>query len=83
MGKLRDNKKKRQLVKTIDRIPENKIDYVQEILNSIISLIEQETDVKRSKKKSKYDFSDLIGSIKLPKNFDAVAYQRKLRDEWN
>jgi len=30
--------------------------------------------------KKKYDFSDLVGTIKW--NEDAVAYQRRLRDEW-
>ena len=31
-------------------------------------------------KKQKYDFSDFVGKIKW--EGDAVAYQRKLRDEW-
>ncbi|MBI2729485.1 MAG: hypothetical protein HYX40_01805 [Sphingobacteriales bacterium] len=35
---------------------------------------------KAAVKKPKYDFSDLVGKLKW--NGDAVAEQKKLRDEW-
>jgi hypothetical protein len=35
---------------------------------------------KKKKKKTRYDFSDLIGKLHWKGN--AVAEQRKLRDEW-
>jgi hypothetical protein len=39
-----------------------------------------ETDLKNGGKGSRYDFSDLLGTLTW--RGDAVAEQRRLRDEW-
>lgn len=80
MGKTKDSKKRTHLLKTLAKVPENKIDYVQGIMDNIVSLINEEN---KTATKKKIDLSKFSGTIKVPKNFDAVAYQRKLRDEWD
>ncbi|MBX3163324.1 MAG: hypothetical protein KF900_02495 [Bacteroidetes bacterium] len=80
MGKVKSKKKVNPLYKRVDEVPENKIAFVDAILQTIIEKIKEEEEVS---KKKKYDFSDLAGTLKLPKNFDAVKWQRKLRDEWD
>jgi len=80
MGKIKESKKRSHLVKTLEKVPENKIDYVQGIMDNIMSLINEEN---KTSVKKKIDLSKFSGTLKLPKNFDAVVYQRKLRDEWD
>lgn len=53
-------------------LPEN---YQNKKLEVIVLTVEDDKEVKK-----KYDFSDLYG--KLDWQGDAVAEQRKLRDEW-
>ena len=75
----RNAKKVNPLYKRVDEVPENKRNFVDAILETIIKEIKEE---ELQTKKKNFDFSDLAGSLKLPKNFDAVKWQRKLRDEW-
>ena len=82
MGKIKENRKKKRLAKTLDLIPDNKIDFVQEILDNIISLIDTEGTTEKSQKANIKELLKLSGSIKLPKGFDSLAYQKKLRNEW-
>ncbi len=59
---------------TID-LPEEYNNRKLEII--VLPIDEQQTEPK----KKKYDFSDLVG--KLQWKGDALAEQRKLRDEWD
>jgi hypothetical protein len=82
MGKTKNiNKKKvNPLYKRVDEVPENKRDFVDAILETIIKKIKEE-DVLKEKPK-RIDLSQFAGTLKLPKGFDPVKWQRKLRDEW-
>ncbi len=80
MGKIKKTEKKvNPLYKRVDEVPENKRDFVDAILETIIKKIKEEELVKNKKN---FDFSSLAGTLKLPKGFDAVKWQRKIRDEW-
>jgi hypothetical protein len=67
------------LYKRVDEVPEHKRDFVGAILEIIIANIKEED---KKVKKSNFDFSDLAGTLKLPKKFNAVEWQKQLRDEW-
>ncbi|MBS1640602.1 MAG: hypothetical protein JSR12_11145 [Bacteroidetes bacterium] len=56
------------------------VELPREYNDKKIEIIVLPLETEKSKKK-KYDFSDLTG--KLIWKGDAVAEQRKLRDEWN
>jgi hypothetical protein len=66
------NNKRLKLHNVIDELPEDKIDYVQGILDGIIISMQAE---KESLKKAKTNIKNLLamaGTLKLPKNFNAV-----------
>lgn len=77
MGKTK-NKKINPLYWRVDQVPANKIEFVDAILETIIAKIKEESPTQNTN----YNFSDLAGTLKTPNKFDAVKFQRKLRDEW-
>lgn len=83
MGKVSNKKKVNPLYKRVDQVPENKIEFVDAILETIISKIKEEAAAEKNESKNKkIDLSKFSGVLTLPKNFDAVKWQKKLRDEW-
>lgn len=82
MGKTKNTNKKKvnPLYKRVDEVPENKRDFVDAILETLIKKIKEEEVEKQRPKR--IDLSKFAGKFKLPKDFDEVKWQRKLRDEW-
>ncbi len=80
MGKTKSKiEKVNPLYKRVDEVPENKRDFVDAILEIIITNIKQE---EKKRLKANFDFTDLAGTLKLPKKFNAEKWQQQLRDEW-
>lgn len=72
-------------MKAIRKIIENAttpltIELPEEYKNITVEVIVLPLEVKKEPQK-KYDFSDLIGTLEW--KGDALAEQRKLRDEWD
>jgi hypothetical protein len=82
MGKVKkDNRLK--LHQIIDKVPTDKVDYIQGILEGVLLSFKENGEKKITPSKTNIqNLLSMAGTLKLPKNFDAVKWQRKLRDEW-